>query len=237
MVSEKDVHAAGLRIVRLNQIVRSVSFEPGVKIGNTGCLGSEEIGMFSFLGDHSEIKNATIGRFCSIATNVAIGPPEHPIDWVSSHPVQYDGCRWFDHVDEWHQMKDSSTVFRGNRHRTVVGNDVWIGRNATIRQGVKVGTGAIIGAGAFVNKDVEPYTIVVGLPGKPVRKRFSDEVCSRLLESEWWDCVLPDSVRALYSEPERFLDELDRQKRLGSVDRHSVSPRVVRRDGREYHLE
>jgi len=71
---------------------------------------------------------------------------------------------------------------------TVIGNDVWIGRRATIMPGVRIGDGAIIAAESVVTKDVEPYTIVGGNPAKVIRKRFSPEVIQELLEIKWWDC-------------------------------------------------
>jgi hypothetical protein len=69
----------------------------------------------------------------------------------------------------------------------VIGNDVWIGHGVTIMPGVSIGTGAVIGAGAVVTKDVEPYQIVVGVPARPIRKRFSEEVITQLLDIAWWD--------------------------------------------------
>ena len=70
---------------------------------------------------------------------------------------------------------------------TVIGNDVWIGQNATILPGVHIGDGAIIGANSVVGSDVEPYTIVVGNPARPLRKRFDDELIDFLLRFRWWD--------------------------------------------------
>jgi UDP-3-O-[3-hydroxymyristoyl] glucosamine N-acyltransferase len=83
----------GLMMQKITQVCRSVTFEAPVKINDTGCLGEEKVGMLTYIGSGSEIKNCNIGRFCSIARDVTIGPPEHPLDWVSSHPFQYDGLR------------------------------------------------------------------------------------------------------------------------------------------------
>ena len=74
-----------------------------------------------------------------------------------------------------------------NKGDIVVGNDVWIGYEAVVMAGVKIGDGAIIGARSLVTKDIPPYTIVGGLPAKPIRKRFSEETILRLLEIRWWD--------------------------------------------------
>lgn len=74
-----------------------------------------------------------------------------------------------------------------NKGDIVIGNDVWIGYEAVIMAGVTIGDGAIIGTRAVVTKDVPPYTIVGGVPAKPIRNRFSSEVISSLLEIRWWD--------------------------------------------------
>ena len=94
--------------------------------------------------------------------------------------------------------------------RTVIGNDVWIGRSALIRQGVRIGDGAVIGMGAVVTGDVEPYSVVAGCPAREIRKRFSPETAARLLASEWWkldEARLKEAARFI-REPEKFLEFL-----------------------------
>lgn len=226
----------GLFLNKIGQVSRSITFEPGVKLSDTGCLGDERIGIFSYLGNDSEIKNADIGRFCSIARNVAIGAPEHPLDWVSSHPIQYDGLRWFDSIEAWGEFSDDSEVFRGNRKRTRIGNDVWIGRNAIIRQGVTVGTGAVIGANAFVNRDVPPYAIVGGVPAKVIKHRFPPEMIERLLASEWWTLDMPEELRRLYSKPLAFLDLLEDMKAKDLLKPLAIDTMVLRRSGKDYEI-
>ena len=83
-----------------------------------------------------------------------------------------------------------------------VANDVWIGANAIILPGVKVGDGAVIGAGAVVTKDVEAFQIVAGVPAKPVRKRFAEPLCTALADSKWWDLdysELKPFIRRIYA--------------------------------------
>lgn len=117
-----------------------------------------------------------IGAFCSIAADVGIflGGNHHP-EWVTTFPF---GAMWYEH----HHPEQPSS--RGD---VVIGNDVWIGREAIIMSGVTVGDGAVIGARAVVGKNVAPYTIVVGNPAKPLRQRFAPEIIEKLLEIRWWD--------------------------------------------------
>jgi acetyltransferase-like isoleucine patch superfamily enzyme len=132
----------------------------------------------SFCGYNCEITDCDIGSFCSIANNVIIGGRMHPVDWVSTSPVFYEG-------------KDSvrakfSEHKRNKPLRTVIGHDVWIGNRVLIKQGIKIGTGSVIGMGSVVTKDVEPYSIVAGNPAKLIRNRFSDDIITQLLVCEWW---------------------------------------------------
>ena len=89
--------------------------------------------------------------------------------------------------EEWGLDVSQITEAWDNKGDIVVGNDVWIGYEAAIFAGVTIGDGAIIGTRAVVTKDVPPYTIVGGVPAKPIRKRFSDETISALLTERWWD--------------------------------------------------
>ena len=89
--------------------------------------------------------------------------------------------------EEWDLKKENVTESWNNKGDIIIGNDVWIGYEAVIMSGVNIGDGAIIGTRAVVTKDIPPYTIVGGVPAKIIRKRFSDEVISQLLEIKWWD--------------------------------------------------
>jgi virginiamycin A acetyltransferase len=121
-----------------------------------------------------------VGKFCSIAPEVRfiMDGGNHRMDG-STYPFNIFGNGW-----EVHTPTLEDLPIKGD---TFVGNDVWIGRRATIMPGVKIGDGAIISAEAVVVKDVEPYTIVGGNPAKEIRKRFSPEVIQELLRIKWWD--------------------------------------------------
>ncbi len=121
-----------------------------------------------------------IGKFCQIASGVefVMNGANHQMNAVSTFP--------FYTLEGWN-MKNPSTEDLQLRGDTVIGNDVWIGQNATILPGVKIGDGAIIGANSTVGSDVAPYTIVAGNPAKMIRKRFDDELIQLMLDWKWWN--------------------------------------------------
>lgn len=119
-----------------------------------------------------------IGRYCSIARGVICGATNHEISELSTSPTMY-----------LEQRNDG-----GGRPAPKIGHDVWIGNRAIILRGVTIGDGAVIGAGAVVTHDVQPYEIVGGVPARHLRYRFSPECIAALLELRWWDCD-PAEVR------------------------------------------
>lgn len=130
---------------------------------------------YDFIGD-----KLIIGKFCQIGAGVefVMNGANHQMNAVSTYPFYIFGS--------WDQSAPSKEdlPLKGD---TVVGNDVWIGRNSTILPGVHIGDGAIIGLNSVVTRDVPPYTIVAGNPAKAVRKRFDDELIDLLLKLKWWN--------------------------------------------------
>ena len=123
-----------------------------------------------------------IGKFCSIACGARFlfNSANHALGSLSTYPFPIFFEEWDLPVEDIPNAWDSHGDI-------VMGNDVWIGYEAVILAGVTIGDGAIIGARAVVTRDVPPYTIVGGVPAKPIRKRFSDNVVERLLKLKWWD--------------------------------------------------
>lgn len=123
-----------------------------------------------------------IGKFCSIACGAKFifTSANHAINALSTYPFPL-------FFEEWGLSAAKVTDAWDNKGDIVVGNDVWIGYEAVLLSGVHIGDGAVIGARAVVTKDVAPYTIVGGVPAKPIRKRFSQAVIDRLLARPWWD--------------------------------------------------
>lgn len=123
-----------------------------------------------------------IGKFCSIACGAKFlfNSANHTLSSLSTYPFPL-------FFEEWGLEKKDVTNAWDNKGDIVIGNDVWIGYEAVILAGVTIGDGAIIGTRAVVTKDVPPYTIVGGVPAKPIKKRFSEETISALLEIQWWN--------------------------------------------------
>nr|WP_295946581.1 CatB-related O-acetyltransferase [uncultured Agathobaculum sp.] len=123
-----------------------------------------------------------IGKFCSIACGARFlfTSANHSLRSLSTYPFPL-------FFEEWGLDKADVTDSWDNRGDIVVGNDVWIGYEAVILSGVTIGDGAIIGTRAVVTKDVPPYTIVGGVPARPIRKRFDDRTIAVLLRLRWWD--------------------------------------------------
>ena len=128
-----------------------------------------------------------IGKFCSIACGAKFifTSANHTMGSLSTYPFPL-------FFEEWGLPISEVTMAWDNKGDIVVGNDVWIGYEAVIMSGVHIGDGAIIGTRAVVTKDVGPYTIVGGVPAKPIRKRFDGETVEKLLKLRWWD--LPPDV-------------------------------------------
>lgn len=140
------------------------------------------LGDYSYLGTDCQVADATIGKFCAIASDVRIGPPNHPMERPSLHrftycPEYYDAS----------QQRDAGFFAARRAARTTIGHDVWIGHGVTVLAGVTVGDGAVLAAGAVVAKDVAPYAIVGGVPAKPIRDRFPPDIAARLARIAWWD--------------------------------------------------
>lgn len=123
-----------------------------------------------------------IGKFCSIACGATFifNSANHRQDSLSSYtfPLFYE---------EWQLDKSQVASTWDNKGDIVIGNDVWIGYEATILSGVEIGDGAIIGAKAVVTKDVPPYSVVGGVPAKQIKQRFDSETIQRLRQLKWWD--------------------------------------------------
>lgn len=151
-------------------------------VGPHTTMNESAFGDYSYVVQHCSIVWADIGKFCSIAASTRINPGNHPMWRAALHHFTYRSKSY------GFATEDDTEFFEWRAaHRVVLGNDVWIGHGSTILPGVKIGTGAGIGAGAVVSKDVPPFAIMGGVPAKLIRFRFDEKVQERLMNLAWWD--------------------------------------------------
>lgn len=180
-------------------------------IGERVVLREVNIGDFSYFERHAEAIYTTIGKFCSIAANSRINALEHPIERITQHKLSY-------RPNEYFRWLGVDAAFRARRQAKAVsiGHDVWIGHGAVIMPGISIGNGAIVGANAVVTKDVPAYTIVAGVPAKPLRRRFPAEIAARIESLAWWDWPpekLAKAVPDMQALPiEAFLDRWEQER-------------------------
>lgn len=184
--------------------ITNTSFEDFNVINTNVTLDSCSVGSHTYIQKNTTIFNAEIGRFCSIATGVSIGPGIHKIDGISTHPAFY--------------LKNTplKKTFSGEdtynaSRRTIIGNDVWIGEGAIILDGIQIGNGAIIAAGSVVIKNVAPYSIVGGVPARLIRLRFVTEIVKQINDSKWWlnSEKWMEQNYSIFADTSKFLNNLN----------------------------
>lgn len=216
VVRIQELVAAGYRedmLISAVKVHSSVSFEgglivePPVEIGPNVVIGANvKFGRFSYIGERSTVSQGVeIGKFCSIAKEVILGAYEHPVDWVTTHPLIF-GTLPFDFIQE--SLLFEKVAWDGGKSPTIE-NDVWIGHRAFIKNGVRVGNGAIVAAGAVVVSDVPPYAVVGGVPAKIIRYRFSANVIDKLQKLKWWEMSLEALGKFDLSNIDSFLASLE----------------------------
>ncbi|MGR3802163.1 LbetaH domain-containing protein [Marinibacterium profundimaris] len=189
--------------------VLNATFGGWTEIGADSRVMNVTMGAYSYCDRICDLANAEIGRFANIASFVRIGATDHPMEKASLHHFLYRSA------DYWPDAEPDAAWFAHRASRTAtIGHDTWIGHNAQVKPEVTIGHGAVVASGAVVTRDVAPYTIVAGVPAKPVRRRLPENVADRLMALAWWDwdhdtlrTALPD-FRALGAEA--FLDKYDR---------------------------
>ncbi|WP_026972330.1 CatB-related O-acetyltransferase [Aliagarivorans marinus] len=192
-IKAKSVHETAV-------LEHPVHVTAGVVLGRAVSLGK-----YTYISEGTRVNSGTqIGRFCSIATDCELGAQDHPLDWLSTHPFQYSpnqfkSCQ--EYVGVKHIKWSAGPI-------TIVGNDVWIGSKSIVCRGVKVGDGAVIGAGSFVNKDVPNYAVVAGTPARIIRYRFTPEIISELIDLKWWEKDISEIGNLNFSSIKDCIDKL-----------------------------
>jgi len=145
--------------------------EKGVYISKDSCVGD-----FSYVNAYSSIENSSIGKFCSISSGVIIGPYEHDYKFITTHPF---------YKHKFYGFSDLKLFKSEVKNKCVLGNDVWIGVNAIIKEGIKIGNGAVVASGSVVTKDVPPYEIWGGVPARFIKSRFDQDIIDSLNDIDW----------------------------------------------------
>jgi acetyltransferase-like isoleucine patch superfamily enzyme len=232
----QDLAAYGLETLGARCIADTLVFERPAYLLAPQRIKGCSIGAFSYINGQNKtsLYECNVGRFCSIAEGAVIGPAEHPISWLSSHVFLMTGPdkeKMFYRFPEYTRLAtEKSSVDEINPPVTWLGNDVWIGCNVFVKRGVRIGDGAIIAANSVVTKDVPPYVIVGGNPGRLIRHRFDEHTIERLLALQWWRYDLaPHKHDIAFRQIELALDQLEDMAANGKLEelkplRYSVAP-------------
>lgn len=174
------IRILNIKISPLSLFDENSVIDSRVLINRFSIIRKTKIDKYTYIGPKCSFNNVEIGSYCSISKNINIGFSTHPIEFISTSPIFFSPKNGTGY--KWVNLK----TFNDSPNKTYIGNDVWIGANSSIMSGVTIGDGAIIAAHAVVTKDVEPYSIVGGVPAKIIRKRFDDETIMVLLKTKWW---------------------------------------------------
>ena len=164
-------------------------FEGKNRVSDRCVLKWVKVGYGTYFGTDCYFERTKIGKYCSVASRVDIVAGNHPTSkFVSTHPAFFSKMseEYFGYVHK-QLYKELKFADEENRIAVIIGNDVWIGSNATIMEGVTIGDGAIIAANALVTKDVQPYEVVAGVPARHLKWRFCEEDRAFLERFKWWE--------------------------------------------------
>lgn len=145
-------------------------------------ISESSLGDYSYVMQDCSLWCTTVGKFSNIAASVRCNATNHPTWRPTLHHFTYRAS------DYWDDAEHETDFFEWRRSNAVtIGHDTWLGHGSTVLPGVTVGDGAAVGSGAVVTKDVAPYTIVAGVPAKPLRERFDRKTAERFQALAWWD--------------------------------------------------
>ncbi|RXG07172.1 CatB-related O-acetyltransferase [Bacillus cereus] len=180
ILNKNKIPSKNKKISLLAFIDNKCEISSNVAITRLCKLRNVKLDSYSYMGTNCNISNCSIGRYCSIGPSVKIGLGKHPIDMVSTSPIFYNP----NNILNINISRESRYI---EHEETIIKNDVWIGANSIILDGITIGNGAIVAAGAVVTKDVPDYAIVAGVPARVIKYRFNAETIKELSSSLWWE--------------------------------------------------
>lgn len=182
-------HKKGVQLHKTTIVTLDDKFEGDNRLEPYAQLLWSSIGRCSYVGENSSLQCARIGRFTGIAPGVCNARGKHPTHtFVSTHPAFFSTRKQvgISYVEK-NLFEEIEYIDDEKKFCISIGNDVWIGTNATLVGNITIGDGAIVAAGAVVTKDVPPYAIVAGVPAKILRYRFTEEEIAFLMKLQWWE--------------------------------------------------
>ncbi len=189
-------------------LITDSEIEGNVTIDKYSCVNRCTIMRYFGLGCFSYVANSHIGRYCTFGARASVGTFSHPTNWLSIHEFQY---RDTSKIYGESLLTNGINIAPKNPVLTI-GNDVWIGDNASVKYGLTIGSGAIIGLGAVITKDVPPYAIMGGNPARILRFRFNETIIEKLLALEWWSLDINDLAHIKFSDIHSAIDEIGKIK-------------------------
>lgn len=222
-----ELIARGIVLRDGKSIVGTLTYERPAFVHEARRMKDCTIGAFTLINGQSttSIYRCTIGRYGQVGESVVLGPPEHPIGWFSSHPFAFTRRN---ELPKMYQLEDFARLAPEGTEgvhytRTVpgdtfIGHEAYIGANTVVCRGVRIGDGAIIGAGSVVTHDIPAYSVAVGAPARVIRMRFAEPLVERFLRLEWWRYDLAPFKRAVdFSRVEETLAFFEEKKADGSL--------------------
>lgn len=186
-----------------------------------------------------------IGRYAQIGESSILGPPEHPMDWFSSHPFTFTRPHFMPNMYRFEDFarlapdaQDGPSYADSMPIETTIGHEAYVGVGSFIKRGVRIGHGAVVGAKSSVTRDVPDYAIVVGTPARIVRLRFSEQLVERFMKLLWWLYDLaPHKNKVDFSKPEATLEYFEQQLADGMLERLVPATYSIRQGESGFDLE
>lgn len=182
-IKGKFKHLFNLRISNFSLVSGNVDVDKTAYIYRGVKAKNALIGAYTYIAANTDVENAEIGKYCSIADHCRIGMSSHSLNYISTSPIFTQTINALQ--EKW--IEKNVFTHKSEEERVFLGNDVWVGSHVLINGGVHIGNGACIAAGAVVVKDVPPYAIVGGVPAKVIKYRFPQPIIEKLQELQWWN--------------------------------------------------
>jgi len=203
------------RIGDTSKIFKDTNLEPNSTFFQSDILCS--LGAYSYTNSNL-FHGIRIGRYCSIGANLQAFGAKHFTDWISTSPSFYN--------KDYHNEYDLDTSHISRDENCInIGNDVWIGKDVKLNKNIEIGDGAVVGTGSIITKDVEPFSIVAGIPAKIIRYRFEKNIINEIQQIQWWKYSLGDLKNLNANNPNLFIKGLN--EKISSNLIHPYIPDII----------